>query len=139
MKILTMISAGLLALTATIQQAEAMPPQPLQGAVVGVQNVTNVYFRRGFYTVGGFYYYNGYRGTFGFRPGYRYYNGYWFPATAFAAGVAVGTLSSNPAPPLPPANAHIRWCYAHYASYREWDDTFLAYTGLRWHCVSPYD
>jgi hypothetical protein len=133
-----LIGAGLLALAASIEQANAMPRQPLQMPTVSPQDVTTVYFRGGFYTAGGFYYYNGYRGALGFRPGYHYYRGYWFPATVFAAGVTIGTLSA-PLPPTRYAAAHVQWCYAHYASYREWDDTFLAYTGLRWHCLSPYD
>jgi hypothetical protein len=141
MKITTMTGAGLLALTTTIQPAEAIPLQPIQNAVVRTDNITKVYFRRGFYAAGGFYYYNGYRGAFGFRPGYRYYSGYWFPATAFAAGVAAGAIAASPPPPLPGrlAAAHVQWCYDHYASYRDWDNTYLPYGGRRRQCWSPYD
>lgn len=141
MKISTTIGAGLLTLATTIQPAKAIPLQPIANAVTGTDNVTEVYFRRGFYGAGGFYYYNGYRGGFGFRPGYRYYNGYWFPATAFAAGVAAGAIAATP-PPRSPARlaaAHVQWCYDHYVSYREWDNSYQPYVGPRRTCLSPYD
>lgn len=53
MKISTMIGAGLLTLATTIQPAEAIPMQPISDALIGTDNVTAVYFRRGFYAAGG--------------------------------------------------------------------------------------
>jgi hypothetical protein len=141
MKISTMIGAGLLALATTIQPAQAIPLLPIPNVATGTDNVTAVYFRRGFYRAGGFYCYNGYRGVFGFRPGYRYHNGYWFPATAFAAGVAAGAIATTP-PPRSPARfaaAHVQWCFNHYASYREWDNSYQPYLGPRRPCLSPYN
>lgn len=35
-------------------------------------------------------------------------------------------------------NAHVRWCYAHYRSYRASDNTFQPYNGPRKQCRSPY-
>ena len=35
-------------------------------------------------------------------------------------------------------NAHTRWCYARYRSYRSYDNTFQPYYGPRQACVSPY-
>jgi hypothetical protein len=140
MKISTTIGAGLLTLATTIQPAEAIPMQPISDALISTDNVTAVYFRRGSYAAGGFYYYNGYRGVFGFRPGYRYYNGYWFPATAFAAGVAAGAIATSPPPSKRGrlAAAHVQWCYDHYVSYREWDNSYQPYVGPRRTCLSPY-
>lgn len=141
MKVSMMTGAALLALATLMRPAEATPLPLMPNVVVGTGKVTEVYFRRGFYAAGGFYYYNGYRGVYGFRPGYRYYNGYWFPATAFVAGVAAGVVAVAPPPPLPPRlpAAHVQWCYDRYASYREWDNTYLPYGGPRRQCWSPYD
>jgi hypothetical protein len=36
------------------------------------------------------------------------------------------------------SSAHVRWCYRHYRSYREWDNTFQPYHGPRRPCRSPY-
>ena len=36
-------------------------------------------------------------------------------------------------------NAHVRWCYNRYRSYRAWDNTFQPYGGPRQQCYSPYD
>jgi hypothetical protein len=33
---------------------------------------------------------------------------------------------------------HVRWCRAHYASYRKRDNTWLTNSGQRRICVSPY-
>ncbi|ASY63530.1 immunoreactive 14 kDa protein BA14k [Sinorhizobium sojae CCBAU 05684] len=35
-------------------------------------------------------------------------------------------------------NAHVRWCFARYRSYRAYDNTFQPYYGPRRPCVSPY-
>jgi hypothetical protein len=36
------------------------------------------------------------------------------------------------------SNAHVRWCYNRYRSYRAWDNTFQPYNGPRQQCWSPY-
>lgn len=127
--------AGLIALAPAAPASAAMPYRlavaPAEGAAHDVAH------RRGFYVVGGVRYYNGYRGVVVARPGYRYFNGYWFPGAAFAAGVAVGHAASRPAPYRYPA-AHIRWCAAHYRSYRVADNSFQPYHGPRQPCWSPY-
>ena len=135
----------------------------LQAAPDGV--VTQVQDRRGFYRRGGSPYYNGHRGYRDERPGYRYHEGYWFPGGAFVAGAIIGgALAAQPPyrpryyepapryyepPPVryyEPAprrvvrsgDAHVRWCYSQYRSYREWDNTFQPYGGPRRECRSPY-
>lgn len=132
--------AGMIALAATVTGADATPPPVLSPTVQIGTGATQIAFRRGFYAVGGVYYYNGHRGYFRARPGYRYYNGYWFPSAAFAAGVAAGAAA--PPPPPPPAArlaaAHVRWCHDRYVSYRAWDDTYQPYQGPRRQCWSPY-
>ncbi len=54
-QISTAIGAALLALSAMISQAGAMPFPPLSRAVARPGDLTEVYFRRGFYAAGGFY------------------------------------------------------------------------------------
>lgn len=140
MKISKAAGAGLLALAATVSQADALPLAPLPKPAAGATHTTDVFFRRGFYVAGGVYYYNGYRGFVSFRPGYRYYRGYWFPAGAFAAGLAAGVAIAGPipAPGARLAAAHARWCYDRYASYRAWDNSYQPYAGPRRECRSPY-
>ena len=131
------LCAGILGFCALNAQAGTMPLQPTYTRAEAIP----VAFRRGFYVVGGVYYYNGHRGIVRYRPGYRYYNGYWFPAAAFAAGVATGAAVAAPPPRRPAARlaeAHVRWCYAHYVSYRAWDNTYQPYGGPRRQCLSPY-
>lgn len=138
-KLSPMIGVVLLALATTIQQAEAIPLPPISNDATSRDTVTKVYFRRGFYAAGLFYYYNGFRGALGFRPGYRYYNGYWFPATAFGAGLAAGAIAASPPMRTRLAASHVQWCYDRYASYRQWDNSYQPYVGPRRSCLSPYD
>ncbi len=137
-RLLTAGGAAALALVSAATPAAAMPPAFPAGAFMPVSVaeadlVERIVHRRGFYAVGGIYYYNGYRGFVVARPGYRYHNGYWFPPAAFAAGVAAGRALT---PPLPAA--HIRWCYAHYRSYRAYDNSYQPHYGPRQPCWSPY-
>ncbi|TGP20224.1 MULTISPECIES: BA14K family protein [unclassified Mesorhizobium] len=118
--------------------AEAMPIAPAAGSPSVTSQATPVWYRRGFYAVGGVYYYNGYRGYWRVRPGYRYYNGYWFPAAAFAAGVAAATVAPAPLPAARLAAAHVRWCSERYVSFRAWDNSYQPYEGPRQQCWSPY-
>lgn len=125
--------------TVLTSPAEALPVAPASAPPSVATAPTQVWFRRGFYVVGGGYYYNGYRGYVRVRPGYRYYNGYWFPAAAFAAGVGAATVA--PLPPRPAvrlAAAHVRWCSERYVSYRAWDNSYQPYDGPRRQCWSPY-
>lgn len=80
------------------------------------------------------YYYNGRRGYRERRAGYRYYNGWWFPASAFV----IGAIVSSQAQSNNYGNAHVRWCYDRYRSYRASDNTFQPYNGPRQQCYSPY-
>lgn len=36
------------------------------------------------------------------------------------------------------SQAHVDWCYAHYRSYRAFDNTYQPYHGPRRACISPY-
>ncbi|MBZ9956482.1 BA14K family protein [Mesorhizobium sp. B2-4-2] len=125
--------------TGLASPAEALPVVPASAPASVATAPTPVWFRRGFYVVGGGYYYNGYRGYARVRPGYRYYNGYWFPAAAFAAGVAAVTVAPvAPSPAVRLEAAHVRWCYERYVSYRAWDNSYQPYNGPRQQCWSPY-
>ena len=59
-----------------------------------------------------------------------------------AAGAIVGGLLAQPRYYGPTyyggGDAHTRWCYARYRSYRAWDNTFQPYYGPRRQCNSPY-
>ncbi|MDP3898724.1 MAG: BA14K family protein [Mesorhizobium sp.] len=95
-------------------------------------------YHNDFYQQGGYYYYRGHRGYREPRPGYRHYNGFWFPAGAFIAGAIIGgAINSGPAY-YNGGNAHVRWCYNRYRSYRAYDNTFQPYHGPRQQCYSPY-
>jgi hypothetical protein len=82
----------------------------------------------------GRYYYRGHRVYRHRRPGYRRYGDWWVPPALF--GLFVGGAILNQQRSM--SRAHIRWCYRHYRSYREWDNTFQPYHGPRRQCVSPY-
>jgi hypothetical protein len=135
------LCAAMIGLGALTPPADAMPSRILPAAANSETAPMPVAHRRGFYAVGGVYYYNGHRGYYRARPGYRYYNGHWFPAAAFAAGVATGAAIAGP-PPAPPvarlAAAHVRWCHLRYQSYRAWDNSYQPYAGPRRQCWSPY-
>ncbi|AID30852.2 hypothetical protein BFX40_24840 [Mesorhizobium sp. SEMIA 3007] len=59
---------------------------------------------------------------------YNNYNNYDYYAPAPRRYYRAGRLS----------NAHVRWCYNRYRSYRAWDNTFQPYGGPRQQCWSPY-
>ena len=135
------VCTAALALTSLVEPAAAMPQltltvQPARSDLIPVA------VRRGFYSVGGVFYYNGHRGVVYARRGYRYYRGYWFPPAAFAPRAVVApaprTVVVAPAPAVRQSAAHVRWCYATYASYRASDNTYQPYDGPRRQCWSPY-
>lgn len=131
--------AALLLLTYTAPaSASSLRRPPVIAKYDGIiQNVTH---RHGFVVVRGVHYYNGYRGVVVARPGYRFYRGLWFPSGAFAAGVIVDRTLAHPVPTAGRLTAaHIDWCYAHYRSYRAYDNTFQPYAGPREQCWSPYN
>jgi hypothetical protein len=138
-RIATAFCGLMLGASALASPAGAVPVMPAPGQASLTSQATPVWYRRGFYVVGGAYYYNGYRGFWRARPGYRYYNGYWFPAAAFAAGVAAATVAPPPPPAARLAAAHVRWCYDRYRSYRAWDNSYQPYDGPRRQCWSPYN
>jgi|AraplaMF_Col_mLB_1032019.scaffolds.fasta_scaffold84809_1 hypothetical protein len=94
--------------------------------------------RRGYYRDG--YYRDGY-----YRDRYRrhYHNDNDVGAFigGLAAGAIVGGLLSQPryynGSRAVSGNAHTRWCYARYRSYRAWDNSYQPYGGPRRQC-SPY-
>ncbi|WDZ77650.1 BA14K family protein [Ensifer adhaerens] len=96
--------------------------------------------RRGYYRDG--YYRDGY-----YRDRYRrHYGNYDNDVGAFigglAAGAIVGGLLNQPryynGPRAVSGDAHTRWCYARYRSYRAWDNSYQPYGGPRRQCNSPY-
>ncbi|CAH1651888.1 BA14K family protein [Chelatococcus asaccharovorans] len=138
--VLTAICALMPAAQSMMGSADAMPIRPAPASATDPALIETIAHRRGFYVVGGVYYYNGYQGVVVARPGYRYYRGYWFPAAAFAAGAAIGGAIARPVPPPPAAlTAHVRWCYAHHLSYRAYDNTYQPHYGPRQMCWSPYN
>lgn len=138
--LLTAICAFMSAAGSMMGSAGAMPITSAPASAAGPAFIETIAHRRGFYVVGGVYYYNGYKGIVVARPGYRYYRGYWFPAAAFAAGAAIGGAIAHPAPPPPAAlTAHVRWCHTHHRSYRAYDNTYQPYHGPRRQCWSPYN
>jgi len=85
----------------------------------------------------------------------RYYGGYygsrdWWPGaywggTGLYFGWGIPSYRYDPyysrAPVYrarPVGNAHVRWCYEHYRSYRAYDNTYQPYNGPRRQCRSPY-
>jgi len=83
---------------------------------------------------------NGHRGYRYYRPGYRRYGDFWFPAAAFVTGAVIGGAIANSQPRVVyrGSNAHVRWCYDRYRSYRAYDNTYQPYNGPRRQCISPY-
>jgi len=99
------------------------------GTILGGALAQPRYYDPGYY--GGYYpgYNGGYYGQAYYAPRYyapryyapRYYAPRYYRETYYGGG-----------------NAHTRWCYARYRSYRAYDDTFQPYHGPRQLCVSPY-
>lgn len=83
-------------------------------------------------------YYNGHRGYRYYRPGYRRHGDFWFPASAFIAGALITGAIANSPTRYSGGNAHVRWCYERYRSYRASDNTYQPYNGPRRQCYSPY-
>jgi hypothetical protein len=147
-KIFSLICASTVALTAFATTSAPVVAAPFKPMKVETQSdIQQIQNRRGYYRSGGRHYYNGHRGYRQSRQGWRQHNGWWFPPAAFAAGVIVGGSIAQPAPVYRPrpvyrqpamSNAHIRWCYDRYRSYRASDNTFQPYNGPRQICYSPY-
>lgn len=68
------------------------------------------------------------------RPRYRNSGRYIIPGIIIG-GIIANEMYRNRAG-LP--NAHFRYCYAKYRSYRDYDNTFQPYHGPRRQCRSPY-
>ncbi|WP_186376817.1 BA14K family protein [Agrobacterium sp. DE0009] len=60
-----------------------------------------------------------------------------YPATAFAAGKGEDATSEGYALSQSEIN-HVKWCAARYASYHATDNSYMAPTGSRTQCRSPY-
>ena len=91
------------------------------GAIIGGLLAQPRYYGPGYY--GGGYYGQAYYGPTYYRPRYyapRYYAPRYYRQTYYGG------------------NAHTRWCYARYRSYRAYDNTFQPYVGPRQPCISPY-
>ena len=100
------------------------------------------------YWHGNRYYRGGYYGGPYWGP---YYGGYYdnnddigWLFGGLAAGALIGGALAQPYYEVPAygggyygGDAHTRWCYAHYRSYRASDNTYQPYNGPRRQCVSP--
>jgi hypothetical protein len=86
------------------------------GALIGGLLAQPRYYGPSYYDQG--YYDQGYYGPTYYRP--RYYAPRYYRQTYYGG------------------NAHARWCFARYRSYRAYDNTFQPYYGPRRACVSPY-
>lgn len=144
---LSMMCAAGLVITGLGMSAPANAASPGLMRVDTASNVIDVQSRKGYYRRGKDRYYNGHRGSRHPRPGWRRHNDAWFPPAAFIAGAIIGGALANQPPPPPvyrgqPAirlsDAHVRWCYDRYRSYRATDNTFQPYNGPRRACRSPY-
>ncbi|MDX8500836.1 BA14K family protein [Mesorhizobium sp. VK4C] len=145
-KLMSGLLASVLAVSTTVTtivSAEAAAiyiPKP-QGQTVSsdIQNVESRRWRghNRIYRRHGHNYWRGHRGYRHYRPGYRRHGDLWFPLAAFAAGAIISGAIANSRPAYA-GNAHVRWCYNRYRSYRASDNTYQPYNGPRRQCVSPY-
>lgn len=162
MKTLTIIALSLATAMSSVPPVAAFPTAPqIASQASDVQRVQFSYERGEERKSGRNCWPNCRRGYYGDRRGYyrdRYYrDGYYRnryhrhyhdddnDVGAFigglAAGAIVGGLLSQPryyGPRVTGGNAHTRWCYARYRSYRAWDNTYQPYGGPRRPCYSPY-
>ena len=75
---------------------------------------------------------------------HHHYHGGGDVGAAIAGGIIGGAIigamtAPRPAPAYRDGDAHVRWCYDRYRSYRAYDNTFQPLRGPRQHCYSPYD
>jgi hypothetical protein len=143
MQMSTLKTIGAAAAAISLTLAGAAPTAAASIGQAGDQVVSSAVvpaaYKGGMYRRGNNYYFNGYRGYHQHRHGYREYNGVWFPLAAFGAGAILGgALAAPPPPPAGGGNAHVDWCYAHYRSYRAYDNTYQPLNGPRRPCYSPY-
>ena len=125
---------------ASIAPANSAPVYVRQGKTL-TSDVQEVQWRgERIYRRGNSYYWRGHRGYRHPRPGYRRHGDFWFPLAAFATGAIIGGALANDRPPprVYRGDAHVRWCYERYRSYRAYDNTFQPYNGPRRQCISPY-
>lgn len=88
---------------------------------------------------------SGWHGGGGWRhPYYRHggWGGGWWvpPAAGFVTGAIIGDAIAGPRVyerVVPTGNAHVRWCYAHHASYNPYNNTFRDNYGYRQVCYAP--
>jgi hypothetical protein len=94
----------------------------------------------------GGYRYNKYGRYYGHRYNHHHNNN---DAAAIIGGLALGAIIGGAlaqpyyAPSYAPSyayggDAHTRWCYSQYRSYRAWDNTFQPYYGPRRQCIAPF-
>jgi hypothetical protein len=128
-------TSPMIANAAPVYVSQTQPASPFE-----IQKVHHrSWHKRGFYRYRDNTYYNGHRGYREYRRGYRRHGDFWFPLAAFAAGAIIAGAIANDAPPVyASGNAHVRWCYNRYRSYRAYDNTYQPYDGPRRQCYSPY-
>jgi hypothetical protein len=76
------------------------------------------------------------------RHHHRYYRRHYDNGAGIVGGLItgaiIGGIAANAMGNRGGGNAHVRWCYDHYRSYRASDNTYQPYHGPRRQCVSPY-
>ncbi|MFC7065543.1 BA14K family protein [Brucella rhizosphaerae] len=72
-----------------------------------------------------------------YRDGYRHYRPHYRPHWG-PPPVYRHPPRYRSAPMYRGGNAHVRWCYNRYRSYRAYDNTFQPNYGPRRQCYSPY-
>ncbi|TPK59573.1 BA14K family protein [Mesorhizobium sp. B2-4-19] len=145
----TTLSASFAATALPANAAQMLVPQAAS-ASSDVQTVDykpwmkNRHFNRNFngnrnFARNGDAYWNGHRGYREYHRGYRRHGDYWFPLAAFATGALItGAIVNSENNRVSEGNAHVRWCYDRYRSYRASDNTFQPNYGPRQECRSPY-
>ncbi|TGQ48112.1 MULTISPECIES: BA14K family protein [unclassified Mesorhizobium] len=142
------VASGLLATVVSVSFAaseivpvNAAPVYAPQGQVISsdVQTVDHRRWmrHRNFSRDDGMYW-RGHRGYRHYRHGYRRHGDFWFPLAAFATGALITGAILNNQNRVYRGDAHVRWCYNHYRSYRAFDNTFQPNYGPRRQCISPY-
>ncbi|MGV3550639.1 BA14K family protein [Rhizobium sp.] len=116
------------------QALQIAPPKVEKQATNDVVQVAHRKWRQGKRWRGGHRWNNRrayWRGRYNHRRHWRggyYRSGVWIGGPRIVIGVN----------PRPRWNRHVRWCRNNYVTYRRSDNTFVANSGVRRVCVSPY-
>ncbi|HEV7433966.1 MAG TPA: BA14K family protein [Pseudorhizobium sp.] len=137
MKKLAVVLISLATAFTGIVPAHAFPS--ISAPKVEASQVQEVDHRRG-HRWRGHRHWRGHNRHYGHRHYRRHRNS---NAGAIIGGLAAGAIIGGALSAQQPrysggGNAHVRWCYDRYRSYRASDNTFQPYNGPRRSCRSPY-